>query len=143
VHEHTLDDLEDVAAVLADPAVLWREREPFTRNRTRAWLEEEIVQVRRDGSGRYAVALGEDGAVIGGVAFVPRHVHARDELEPGYHLRRDQWGKGYATAAATALLADAARRRGVRRVVAFIHPGNDPFKAVAWGLGFRPEGELE
>jgi RimJ/RimL family protein N-acetyltransferase len=40
------------------------------------------------------------------------------ELELGYRLRPDTWGKGFATEGAAALLADALARRDVTRVYA-------------------------
>jgi RimJ/RimL family protein N-acetyltransferase len=40
------------------------------------------------------------------------------EVELGYRMRPDAWGKGYATEGAQALLADALARPGVRRVYA-------------------------
>jgi RimJ/RimL family protein N-acetyltransferase len=43
---------------------------------------------------------------------------APDEIELGYRLRPDAWGRGYASEGAGALLAAALRRPGVRRVYA-------------------------
>jgi len=43
---------------------------------------------------------------------------ASGEIELGYRLRPDVWGQGYATEGATALLEDALRRPGARRVYA-------------------------
>jgi RimJ/RimL family protein N-acetyltransferase len=43
---------------------------------------------------------------------------APGEIELGYRLRPDAWGKGYATEGAEVLLADALARPGVRRVYA-------------------------
>jgi RimJ/RimL family protein N-acetyltransferase len=43
---------------------------------------------------------------------------APGEVELGYRMRPDAWGRGYATEGAAALLADALARPGVRRVYA-------------------------
>jgi ribosomal-protein-alanine N-acetyltransferase len=141
VREYTLDDLDDVAEILADPKVFWWEKEPFTRERSRRWLEAEIDYVRRVGTGRYAIVLRATGRVIGGCGLVPRVVEGRPEVEVGYYLRSDEWGKGYATEAARACLEEA-RARGLGRIIALTHLDNVRSQAVARRLGMKPEREV-
>ena len=57
VRDYTAADLDDVAEILADPEVFWWVKEPFTRERARLWLDEEIGSRGRDGTGRRAVVL--------------------------------------------------------------------------------------
>jgi RimJ/RimL family protein N-acetyltransferase len=52
------------------------------------------------------------------------------ELEIGWRLREDAWGRGYAREAAEASLDFAFDRVGAPRVVALTVPGNTP----SWGL---------
>ena len=77
----------------------------MTRAEALAWLEEEIEYRRRDGTGRYAVVLRETGEVVGGCGLVRRELPEGVEIELGYHLRSDLWGRGLATEAARACLA--------------------------------------
>ncbi|MEF9905665.1 GNAT family N-acetyltransferase [Streptomyces sp. P9-A2] len=58
------------------------------------------------------------------------------EIEIGWRLGREHWGKGYATAAAHQTL-ERVRAAGVRDVVAMVDPRNTRSTAVARRLGMR------
>ncbi len=142
IREYTLDDLDDVAEVFADPLVSTGDEKPLDREESRAWLEEEMACARRDGTGRYAIVLRETGRVIGGCGLVRRELPGGVEVELGYHLRSDLWGRGLATEAARACLEEA-RARGHRRVIAVVEPGNTRSQAVARRIGMQPVGRVE
>lgn len=59
------------------------------------------------------------------------------DVEIGWHLHPDVWGRGIATEAATRVLEHAAE---LDRVVAVTHPDNLPSQRVALRLGMRDEG---
>jgi RimJ/RimL family protein N-acetyltransferase len=141
IRPYTSADLDDVADVLGDPEVFWWVKEPFTRERARLWLEDEMRCVRQFGIGRYAVVSKETGRVIGGAGLVPRELDTGREVELGYHLHRVEWGRGYATEASAACLG-YARKIGLRRVIALIYVDNPRSEAVARRLGLAPEREL-
>jgi len=52
-------------------------------------------------------------------------------------IARAEWGQGYATEAATAVMA-WLEQIGVRRITAHIHPGNRPSVTVAERIGLFP-----
>ncbi|MCA2212235.1 GNAT family N-acetyltransferase [Jidongwangia harbinensis] len=59
-----------------------------------------------------------------------------DEVEVGWHLHPDHWGRGLVTEAAGALLGLAA----LPRVLALTDPDNERSQAVAGRLGMADEG---
>jgi RimJ/RimL family protein N-acetyltransferase len=61
------------------------------------------------------------------------------EVEVGWHLHPDSWGRGYATEAARAVL-DRAFTEGLAEVYAVVRPGNEPSLAVCRRLGMEPLG---
>ena len=142
VRDYTAGDLDDVAEILADPEVFWWVKEPFSRERARLWLDEEMSCVGHDGTGRRAVVLKPSLKVIGGAGLVWRDLATGRELELGYHLHRRYWGQGYATEAGAACL-EHARGLGLRRVISLIYVDNPRSEAVARRLGMKPQGELE
>jgi len=141
IRDYTAADLDDVTEILADPAVFWWVKEPFTRERARSWLAEEMGYVARDGIGRRAVVLRSSGKVIGGAGLVWRDLETGREIELGYHLHHGYWGQGYATEAGAACL-EYARSLGLRRIVSLIYVDNPRSEAVARRLGLSPEREL-
>jgi RimJ/RimL family protein N-acetyltransferase len=93
------------------------------------------------GFGLYAVALGEDGRLVGDCGLVPRAIAGEDLVEIGWHLARDVWGRGYATEAARAVLVHA-EELGLRRVCSLIVPGNLRSRRVAEKLGMTIAREV-
>jgi RimJ/RimL family protein N-acetyltransferase len=137
VRDYAPADLDGVVEILADPAVFWWEKQPFTRERAQRWLADEMGLAARDGTGRRAVVLKASGKVIGGAGLVWRDLGGAREIELGYHLHHGYWGQGYATEAGAACL-EQARRIGLRRVVSLIYVDNPRSEAVARRLGMSP-----
>jgi RimJ/RimL family protein N-acetyltransferase len=83
----------------------------------------------------------EAGQVIGftGAQPWPREWGPRGEIEIGWRLGRDHWGKGYATVAARMTL-ERLRGAGVPTVVAMVRPGNERSVAVTRRLGMELAG---
>jgi len=61
------------------------------------------------------------------------------DVEIGWHLHPDAWGRGYATEAAQAVLDDAFSR-GLAKVLAVTHPDNRASQAVCRRLGMTHVG---
>ena len=69
-------------------------------------------------------------------------VPSESDVEVGWHLHPDEWGKGYATEAATALL-DRARAAGIEVVHAVTYPENAPSQAVCRRIGMEYVGRTD
>ncbi|MEV7612870.1 GNAT family N-acetyltransferase [Streptomyces sp. NPDC089799] len=86
--------------------------------------------------------LDSDGEVVGFTGAQPWPAEKEwgpvGEIEIGWRLGRDHWGKGYAYAAALATV-DRVRRTGLSRVVAMIDDANERSIAVAERLGMTLE----
>jgi len=65
------------------------------------------------------------------------------EVEVGYTLGRDFWGKGYATEAAGAVRDYALNGLGADRVIALIIHGNAASEKVARKLGLEHERDIK
>ena len=72
---------------------------------------------------------------------VPRHLG--DEVEVGWRLRSDAWGRGYATEAAYVSLDIAFRVRRFPRVISRIERSNAASIRLASKLGLVRNTELE
>ncbi|MFJ1973008.1 GNAT family N-acetyltransferase [Streptomyces sp. NPDC087903] len=87
--------------------------------------------------------LDDSGRVIGftGAQPWPRDWGPKGEIEIGWRLGREHWGKGYVTAAARMTL-ERVRAAGVPSVVAMVLAGNARSIAVTQRLGMRLEEVL-
>jgi len=66
--------------------------------------------------GLFAAQEKDSGAFVGWFCLRPERDGPLDEVELGYRLRQDAWGKGYATEAAAALVDKAFSELDVRVV---------------------------
>ncbi|MDX2675879.1 GNAT family N-acetyltransferase [Streptomyces sp. NY05-11A] len=82
--------------------------------------------------------LDRDDRVIGftGAQPWPREWGPKGEIEIGWRLGREHWGRGYATTAARMTL-ERVRAAGVPGVVAMVDARNERSIAVAQRLGMR------
>ncbi|WP_151479681.1 GNAT family N-acetyltransferase [Streptomyces albicerus] len=82
--------------------------------------------------------LDEEGQVIGftGAQPWPHEWGPKGEIEIGWRLGREYWGKGYVTVAAQATL-ERVRATGVRSVVAMVNSRNERSIAVTRRLGME------
>lgn len=82
-----------------------------------------------------------DGGRTAGTVLVKPLPSGVGEVEVGWHLHPDSWGRGYATEAARAVV-DQAFDGGLPEVYAVVRPGNEPSLAVCRRLGMTPLGRL-
>ena len=113
-----------------------------TLNRWQSWrtLAGYLGHWSLRGYGPYAVTLKATGETIGPVGlWFPGEW---PEPEVNWALARRFWGYGYATEAATAVIAMATTVLSWERLVSLILPANERSKEVARGLGGTYEATI-
>lgn len=135
-------DLEPVTRMFADPEVM-RYSINGIRNRreSRIWLERSVAVYDEHGFGFLAVIDRSSGTYLGHVGLLPQEVDGCRELEIGYWIRRESWGRGYATEAASACRDHGFDALGQERLVSIIMPQNLRSRQVAHKVGMRLERE--
>lgn len=135
-------DLDALAPILADPDVTRFIGGPRTREQVRARLEELIAAYDRHGFSKWAVVLRATGETIGRCGPIRETVEGRNEVEVGYDLAKEQWGRGFGREAAQAALAHCFDVLRLPRVISLIAPENLASQAVARRLGMRHERDV-
>src|SRR5437868_11868257 len=125
LREHTEDDAEAFHELNKDPEVTRYTGDggPRTVEEMRAILRTHpIADYARHGYGRWACVLKESGELIGfaGLKYLPE----LGEVDVGYRLRRNCWGRGLATEAARATLAYGFDRLKLERIIGLVDPDN-------------------
>ena len=121
---HELDRIPDVAAM---HVVL------------RGWAAEQSEMA--PGTGRWALILLDEGALIGGIRLLPMPVPEAD-VEIGYELAPEYWGRGYITEAAWAL-AHWAFQHSLVELFALVARDNVRAAATARRIGMEWVGESD
>jgi ribosomal-protein-alanine N-acetyltransferase len=106
---------------------------------TRASIERSMVQQELGGYSFWPVFERETGLLVGEAGLFPLAPGGPD-VALGYAFGRDYWGRGFATEAATSVLAEAFGPMGLERVVAITREANAGSRNVLRKLGFRLDG---
>lgn len=101
----------------------------------------------RPEAGVFAVERKDNGVMAGMAVLAPipaskdfdRSTSPDQEMEIGWHLHPDSWGNGFATEAATALVARGFAA-GLPELYAVTKPANGPSQAVCQRLGMEDLG---
>lgn len=126
-------DREPFAALNADPVVMEHFPGPMSREASDAFIDRMEAFWNERGYGRYAVELLGEAECIGFVGVQELQFMPHDEI--GWRLARRYWGRGYATEAARAAVADAFGRIGLREIVSITVPANVRSTAVMERIG--------
>lgn len=131
-------DIDDYAALSADPEVMRHVGGTWDRGRSWRHLAFLIGHWPLGGSGMWALEQKETGAFVGLVGF------AEPEGWPGFELAgklaRRWWGYGYASEGARAALAHAFTVLQKNRVISLVRPDNHASIRLVERLGERLEG---
>ena len=137
LREFVPGDADALAAVISDPETMRFYPEPFDRAGVESWIERNQRRYRNDGYGLWAMVLKASGELIGDCGLARQTVDSADEIEIGYHVRRDLWGQGYAPEAAAACRDYGFERLRADRLIALMRPGNLPSQRVAEKIGLN------
>lgn len=139
-------DLEELFALHADPRAFVEDlTEPLTNREQMRWvLRQWLESWRRDGTG-YLTVRAWDAAMaelppglLGVVGLTPLELEGRPALSAYWRLAPEARGRGIATEAMRAVLADPRLGASEREVVAVTAAGNGASRALATRLGFTP-----
>ena len=137
-------DADALQHVFGDPAVMHFgpgvQTPQWVDEWLRTWIDRRYAAW---GFGMLAVVEKSSDAVIGYCGLTQFNNRcAPDDVELGYRLARAQWGRGYATEAATAARDHAFAALALPRIIAMIDPRNTASLRVAEKLGMRYEHDI-
>lgn len=124
LRKHTMADVPAMEAVLGDPVTMQFYPSAFDRQGVVDWIQRSLDRYERDGHGLWAMLLKGSHELIGDCGCSLQEVEGTNEFEIGYHVRRDLWGRGYATEAARACMNYAFTTLGAKRLISMIRPEN-------------------
>lgn len=138
----TIDDVDVLAAYWSDPETMkyiGHSGEPWTREVVEQRLAQAIERQRISGFCFWVVERRDTGMIIGQGGLVPV-ANKGPEIELGYRLGREHWGKGYATEIARASARYAFQSLGLDRLIAVTYPENIGSRRVLVNAGFEEMG---
>jgi [ribosomal protein S5]-alanine N-acetyltransferase len=137
LREFRPDDANALALVISDPETMRFYPVPFDRAGVEQWIERNRWRYDEYGHGLWGMVLKGSGHLIGDCGLTFQNVDHVNELEIGYHVRRDLWRKGLATEAAQACRDYGFSHLSAKRIISLIRPENLPSRRVAEKNGMK------
>jgi RimJ/RimL family protein N-acetyltransferase len=110
---------------------------PYSEAEVDEWFARQARQLAEHDVCMGALIEKSTGTLAGLAGTQP--LGTTGNLEIGWILAREAWGRGYATEAGGAAMRHVLETLARPRVVAIIDPGNEPSKRVAARLGMKYE----
>ena len=131
LREFTPDDVNALALVLSDEKTMRYYPAPLDRAGVEQWIARNMRRYAVNGHGLWAMVLRATGELVGDCGLTVQSIEGANEIEIGYHVRRDLWGKGLATEAARACRDFGFARLPGESLISLIRPENLPSRRVA------------
>jgi ribosomal-protein-alanine N-acetyltransferase len=130
-------DLDDLAALNSDAENMKFVSPPLAREQVAGIIDWFIAEWKRLGYGWFAVVHKRTGRLLGqcGLQSIEDETNL-STAELIFVIDRKEWGKGYATEAAGAVVRFGFESGGLQRIVAVAVKENSPARNVLARLGF-------
>lgn len=114
---------------------------PWSEQETRQFATNRIADYERHGWTMWPLVLKDTGGFVGYCGFLRRQYgEYKDQIEIGYALAKDAWGKGLAAEAGARILEYGFGALGFDRIIASARPENARSIRVMEKMGMRSIG---
>lgn len=136
------EDLDELVRMYQDERVMATLAGVRTPEQTRARLALHMADWERDGFGWWTMRDRETGAFVGRGGLRAVTVLGQPEVEVGYGLRAEWWGRGLATELACESVRVGFEVLGLPALVCYTLPTNLASRRVMEKAGFRYVGDF-
>lgn len=128
-------DVDAIFAMRSDSEVMRFIREPQNRAESVSWVKLVSSRWASDNIGFCGIVEKQNGEFIGWCGLW--QLQETGDIEIGYAISKDSWGKGFATEAAGRFLRFAFEELKPDRIVAVAEPENTPSRRVMEKIGMK------
>lgn len=107
------------------------------------FITRQLTRYHEGSYGLHALIDKKSGAFVGTCGLLKHHLQGIDELEIGYHLFKDQQGKGYASEAVKLFMEYGFTQTTHDSIIAIIDPNNHPSIKVVLRHQFNEEKPIK
>ena len=138
----TASDLDDLAALYADPEVMRFLGGPRSKDEVQRVLSGYIREYQIYEDSVFAIVQKSDQRFIGYCALLKQEVEGMPEVELIYVLATDYWQRGLALEGILGLKNYGLQQLGFPRIISLIPPGNTASIHIAEKIGMRYERDV-
>ena len=114
-----------------------------SEERAKHWIEKQLLRYKENRYGLQALIHKETGEFIGQCGLLTQDVDGVIELEVGYHIFKQHWGKGYASEASQLFKKYAFDNNLCLSLVSIIHVDNARSQKVAEKNGMKRDKRVD
>lgn len=137
----TNNDFYELCKMLQDAEVMYAWERTFPDEEVYDWIARMNKLYDEFGYGYFLAIDKNTNEVIGQIGILPEKINGETLIGVGYILKKEHWGKGYATEGAKGCIDYAFNRLKARKVIADIRPQNFSSRMVAERIGMKITGE--
>lgn len=139
----THSDFVATHQLLSDPEVMrFSLNGPYSEQKTTDFISHCVEQTEKELPSLLAVIDRTTGLLIGYCGFYMQKINGIEEVELGYRLLKQHWGKGLASEAASAMKNHAFDNMGLTRLISIIEDENVGSIRVAEKVGLTLEKKM-
>jgi ribosomal-protein-alanine N-acetyltransferase len=139
---HSASEITALLDLWTDPEVTEFMGGPRNREDLQADFEATLESPNRNEYDLWPLLERDTLRVVGHCGLLHKDIDGAAEIEVVYVIARSEWGQGYASEIAQALIQHAFRKLELTRVVALIDPGNTGSERVAGRIGLHFERDV-
>lgn len=111
--------------------------------RAKEWIKRQLNRYAENKFGLQALIDKQTGAFIGQCGLLLQEIDGVSELEVGYHILPEYWGRGYAPEAASGFMHYAMINQLSDSIISIIHHQNTNSMRVAEKNGLKPDKQTK
>ena len=138
------EDLEEFAKLNSDEEVMEHFPKILSKKEVEKFIEKLRNHFAKNGYTYYATEILETKEFIGmiGLAFQEYKTNFTPAIDIGWRLKRNAWGKGYATEGAKRCLKYAFNELGIKKIISVCTIKNIKSENVMKKIGMTKKGEF-
>ncbi len=138
------DDLEEFAKLNSDKEVMEHFPKTLSKKEVKELIEKLQQHFATNGYTYYATEILETKEFIGmiGLAFQEYKTKFTPAIDIGWRLKRNAWGKGYATEGAKRCIEYAFNELGIMKIISVCTIKNNKSENVMKKIGMTKKGEF-
>lgn len=138
------EDLEEFTEMNKDIEVMEHFPKPLSRTESKKLMKRMQVHYEKNGYTYFATELLATGELIGfiGLAYQEYKTEYTPATDIGWRLKKDAWGKGYATEGARRCLTFGFNELGIEKIISICTIRNKKSENVMKKIGMIKKGDF-
>ncbi|MGK7947249.1 MAG: GNAT family N-acetyltransferase [Xenococcaceae cyanobacterium] len=133
-----VEDIPEITPIFTNPEVMkYSLSGVLTNAQTKNFINKMLTRYATEGYGYYAVIYRENKQIIDYCGLLSCSIEGEKQVEIGYRLAPNYWGKGLATEAAKAVRDYAFKKFNLDCLICLIQPENMASIKVAEKIGMK------